>query len=58
MKNLSRLPSDPNERRNVLLRVIRHYEEQDINDTVYHRWLAEAEAAVRALNTSDALEEE
>lgn len=44
MRNLSRLPSDPAERRDVLSQVVRQYEVNGIHDTVYHRLFAEAEA--------------
>lgn len=58
MRNLSRLPSDPQERIAALTAVIRRYEAQGIFDTVYHRLRAEAEAEAAIVESYPEMDEE
>lgn len=58
MKNLSRLPNDPQERIKALRPVVARYAANGIHDTVYHRLLAEAEAEAAVIKTVPEMDEE
>lgn len=58
MKNLSRLPNDPEERAEALRPIVARYAAQGIHDTVYHRFLREAEAEAAVTEQGPQADEE